>query len=550
MMRKLATAVALCVSCTFVWLVVAHGQRRAIGTWSQIGQNGQLTGFQGTEDRITHDNAKDIKMLWNLKLSASTDYTPVPTEPLFAGRTIVEAGFKDMAIILGPGNNLYNVDYELGRMVWQKHYDIQLNEPMSCAGGQFSAVVVQPQAVRNFSRAARGARAARGPVSRPAPTPPSARRVGGTASASGFGSRGIYVLTSDGYLHEQLLSNGEDYGFPIKVMPYMNGNLSDLSMEGNVLYVNTTGNCGGNMQVGGTWDAEPNGSWAIDVGSADTKVTPYETGTVDVGGLSGPARSTDNKTLYVTTGSGPANVVTGGVYPNGVVALDAATMGVTDYYAPMGPGANAQTNTNVSPIVFAYGGRDVIAAYDSGRLVLLDSKSLGGADHHTPLAISGPIGGNNGSGAWGRLASAELNNARWIFVSVQGPRTSDVTFPSAHGATPAGSIVAFEVQQQAGKTVLTPEWVSPNMANPSPAVVVSGLVLSLANGQTGGPNATLYALDAATGAPLFTSGTQITSPGYFSSISVSLGHILFVTEDDTLYSFGIGIPHWPKGATE
>jgi len=42
--------------------------------------------------------------------------------------------------------------------------------------------------------------------------------------------------------------------------------------------------------------------------------------------------------------------------------------------------------------VFSSMGREMlVAAGRNGRLYLLDSKSLGGADHHTALFASGPI---------------------------------------------------------------------------------------------------------------------------------------------------------------
>ncbi len=45
---------------------------------------------------------------------------------------------------------------------------------------------------------------------------------------------------------------------------------------------------------------------------------------------------------------------------------------------------------NASPVVLTYKEKELIAAPGKdGSLVLLDSASLGGADHHTPLAADG-----------------------------------------------------------------------------------------------------------------------------------------------------------------
>src|SRR6202043_3714456 len=116
-------------------------------------------------------------------------------------------------------------------------------------------------------------------------------------------------------------------------------------------------------------------------------------------------------------------------------------------------------------------------------------------------------------------------------------------FPKTNGGTPNGSIVAFKVEEQNGKTVLTPGWVSPDMTNPSPVAIANGLVFTLANGETKKSHAKLYVMDAGTGAPIYSSGDEIPSSANFASVSVSGGNVLFVTSDGTLYSFGIGLEH-------
>ena len=45
--------------------------------------------------------------------------------------------------------------------------------------------------------------------------------------------------------------------------------------------------------------------------------------------------------------------------------------------------------TASSPVVFSYGGRTLVAtSAKEGKIYLLDAKSLGGKDHHTPLYVS------------------------------------------------------------------------------------------------------------------------------------------------------------------
>jgi PQQ-like domain len=554
-MRRLASVVAVCLGCAFLWLSAVQGQGRGGGTWSTAGGDPQLSGWQKAEPKLTKDAAKDIKLLWKLKLG-SAEVTE-PTEPLFGGHTITNNGFKDMAFVLGPSNTLTNLDYELGVILWQKQIEAEGGHASAaCPNGQFSAAVIQPAPAFGGGRG-RGAAGPAVPAPPPQPPVPVGPRVGAGLSGGGGGGfggiRGIFVLTADGYLHEQIMTNGWDYGTPVKFIS-ANANLSDPTINGGTMYVNTSGGCGGAR----------NGVWAIDMSTNSYQQSSYATKDINAAGLDGPALSTDGKTLYVATGGGAAS---SGVYPNGVVALDGKTMAAKDYYTPSGTDAAAKTNINVSPVVFPYKGRDVVAAYGAGgRLVLLDSASLGGADHNTPLAITGPISKNGGSGAWGRLASAEDGKgARWVFVSVRGPLAADIKFPTTNGPALNGSVVAFKIEDQGGKTVLTPEWASPDVMNPSPAVITTtpaiagaatafepapivangpavmpgALVFVLGEGEAGKSRAKLLALDAATGAQVYSSGDQIESSANAASISVSGGHILFLTSDNTLYGFGI-----------
>jgi outer membrane protein assembly factor BamB len=52
-------------------------------------------------------------------------------------------------------------------------------------------------------------------------------------------------------------------------------------------------------------------------------------------------------------------------------------------------------------------------------------------------------------------------------------------------------------------------------------------------------HATLYALDALTGAELWSSGDQIASFSHFSSLAVANGRVYLGTYDGTMYCFGV-----------
>jgi hypothetical protein len=185
----------------------------------------------------------------------------------------------------------------------------------------------------------------------------------------------------------------------------------------------------------------------------------------------------------------------------------------------------------------------IVAPGGDGGLVLLDAASLGGSDHHTPLAQTGKLSKGAKRGAWEGLATwQDKSGAWWILASIDGPVEPGTKFANDNGSATHGSIVAFKIEDNDGKMVLTPSWISRDVINPAPPVVANGVVFALEGGKPSG-HATLYALDAATGKQLFTSGDAIQTYSHLAGISVGDGHVFFTTHDNTLYSFGIPLEH-------
>ena len=561
-MRKLASAVAFCVGCSIALIPAAQGQGRGGGGWTTAGGDWQLSGWQKSESRLKKSNVKDIKLLWKIKLGS--ERVTQASEPLVAGRTLAADGFKDVAVISGPGNTLTAVDYEFGKILWQRQIEDASAKPgAGCSSGQ-AAVALQPpkgfvnpiakDAGPSSAGGGRGGAPAAPVTAAPAPIypnpPVTAPRLGGNLLGPGVFAemRGVFVLTNDGNAHEQTLTNGWAYGGSVKFTPADIG-AGSLLITGSTLYATAGSSC--------AHDAA--GAYALDVSTDAYPITSYN---ADIVGTAGPALSTDSKTLYAATGK-----ELGAAPANGVIALDAKTLQLKDYFTPSS--GDAKTSVNVSPVVFAYKGRDFVAAYVSGgRLALLDSSSLGGADHHTPLAISAPISRDGGASSWGRLASVvSSDGTRFIYVPVRGALATGIKWPTANGAPTDGAIVAFTVTEQGGKLALTPAWVSANIANPSPAVIAmtpaltlapgpggtapaaanaapastapsSGLLFTLAQGGAS-THAKLYALDAETGATIYTSGPELAASATMASISESGAHVLFLASDNTLYAYGI-----------
>jgi hypothetical protein len=223
---------------------------------------------------------------------------------------------------------------------------------------------------------------------------------------------------------------------------------------------------------------------------------------------------------------------------------------------------------NVTPVVFGYKGRDlIVGSGKEGRFFLLDSASLGGADHRTPLFRSELISNEDvdfaGAGTWGSLATwQDPGGTRWVIAPVWGPKHPSAKFPVSNGETNVGTIAAFKVEERNGKPALVNAWTSRNMVTPAAPAIANGLVFALATGEwlrqandkEGGlyqadvrvqksAPAVLYALDAATGKELWSSGNQVSSFAHNGALSIANGRVYFTTYDNTLYCFGIPMEH-------
>jgi outer membrane protein assembly factor BamB len=519
-MRFLQQPVALCLAGAFVLSGVARAQGPPRGFWPIADHGAAHDNWQKAETEISTDTvAKDFKFLWKLKLGQAGKSSSF-SEPLLYPGLITGRGFKDLAL-LADANTLFAVDSELGELVWEKTFAT----PSACGNIQ---VVTEPPQVIHFGARPTAKPGAPAPPPRPPeePLPRDQRRVGAAAGGGYFGLRGVYAVTSDGYIHEQIMATGLDYAPPVKFLGAQNGSSFGLNMNDKEVYTATGQGC---RNV-------PNAIWSIDLNTPDYSVTSYKTQKISLAGLSGPAIGRDG-TAYVVTGSGPAAP---SLYANSVVALTAKELKVKDWYTP----SSSSKGLSASPVAFVDKERELIAAPGAdGGLVLLDSASLGGADHHTPLAQTGKLSKGAKRGAWEGLATwQDKSGAFWILASIDGPVEPGVQFANNNGPARHGSIVAFKIEDKEGKMMLTPAWISRDLINPAPPVIANGVVFALEGGKASS-HATLYALDAATGKQLFASGDATQTYSHLAGMSVGDGHVFFTTHDNTLYSFGIPLEH-------
>ncbi len=556
----LSGTLALTAACAVIWAA----------DWPTQSGNPQRDGWAKTEKAFTKANASKIEFLYKYKTDNQAHGLDSLTSPVILERIIGYLGFKELLVMGGSGDNVWSVDADLGRIMWKNHFEYKADKPQQttstvvCAGG-LSAFVAMPGSstagggrgpgpgrAGAAGRGPGGAGAGRGPGAPGAPGggramapagPPMAPPAPPLFGAGNFGRGANFAaIASDGSLHALNSANGVDRVPGIKFLP-PNAKVSAININEGVVYAATQDNCGGN----------PNGIYAIDLATVtgpatDTKVSTLELNGGGTAGNAGVSVGTDG-TVYAQIPNGKGEVA--GDYNDTVISLS-KDLKVKDYFTPSSapvPVTKGVPTPGVTPVVFSWKGSDVIvSAGRDGKVYLLDSKSLGGADHHTPLfatesvvAAESKFDGSGFQGAFASWEDADNGNTRWVYGSFWGPK---------------GGVIAFKVEDRGGKPALVKAWSSRDLQSPAPVATANGLVFALSSGESSryakedgkllsvaekekaAGKAVLYVLDGETGKELYNSGTLATTFSHGSGVSVANRRIYFTTHDNTVYSLG------------
>ncbi len=500
---------------------------RALGGADWLTDGGDLfrNNWQKDEKIISHANVKDIKLLWKTKLDNQPRQMHSLLEPLVIGRVMTRTGPRELVIQVGVSDNLYALDAKTGELVWKKHFESTFQETpggrgpsVLCPGGMTSNVTIGP--------------------------------------GDGDGKYIIYAASWDGRFHKVNAADGEELAPPAKFMP-PNGKPYAMSLFKNVVYVHSAQGCGGN----------PNMAYAYDL--ATNKVGSWGPAGGGMWGRSGPAISSSG-VMYTGTGDGRWDPEQG-LYGNGIIGVKqnptTKALDLVDYYGP----SNAEwlvkrdLDMQVTPAIFEYKGKEyMVDASKECRLYFMDTESIGGDDHRTPVyrtpLICNELVDFAEAGIWGSLASWEdSKGTRWLLTPFWGPKHPKFKAPVEQGVVKKGAIAAFKVVTRGnGKVELEPAWISRDMNQAEPPLIANGLVFAYGSGENTAqafpdvgldfrmerriPKSTyavLYVLDAQTGKELWSSGTQIATWNHWTGLALANGRVYINTYDGTLYCFGI-----------
>jgi outer membrane protein assembly factor BamB len=541
MMKKALSCAAAIACCAAAWgtaphalVVTASAQTQAkLYDWLTDGGDNQRTGWNKDEQVLTKDNVKNLKLLWKLETRNQVRALHSLMPVLVVGQMTTPSGLKQVGYLAGISDNLFAFDTDSGKILWQKHWDYP-------------------------APAGRGGGGGGGGQQNPDPAHLGFLRPGGSSDtpvigpADAQGRRPIYFVTGDGMLHILNAATGEDLQ-----PPYMfhTGKGWSLSLAGNVLWM-------ANTYAGDSISA-------VRLDDPQHTVMNFNAGS---GGAWGRRGATIDSTgaAWTTTGDGVYDPASDPPrYGNSIVGVQIAgnALKLKDYYTPTNWDwlRKRDLDPNNTPTIFNFKGRELMAASGKEcRMYLLDTKSLGGPDHQTPL-FKTPLFCNEevdfqDAGSWGAVSTWEDGaGTRWVLAPFWGPAHSQAKFPIMNTPlTKEGGVAAFKVEDKAGTLQLTPAWISRDMKRGEPVIVANGMVFGYGSGEETkqswpdiglqfdstiraekGTHATIYVLDAQTGKELWSSGTQMHQWNHFTGITVANGRVYLGTYDGTLYCFGL-----------
>ncbi|WP_222705462.1 PQQ-binding-like beta-propeller repeat protein [Terriglobus albidus] len=496
--------------------------------------NGRTGWLQGDKS-FTPQNVKGMKLLWKTKL----DSTPREMHNLFAPLLLenveTPSGKKEVAVVAGVTDDLFGLDGKTGDQLWHVHYDTTFTPVPGARGGGTLCPGGQTAV----------------PVATPGDKP---------------GDYTVYAVSWDGRLRTINAADGKDIVPPAKFLP-PNGKPYALNLLDGVIYTSVSQGCGGLTFA----------SYAYNL---KTKVTSvfYPSG----GGLwgrRGVGLSPDGIS-YMGTGDGEWDVENGHL-GNGIIGVKlnkSEDLELVDYFAPKNADWmwKRDLDVNVSPVAIDYKGKHLLLGSSKEcRVWLLDRDNFGGDDHRQVLADT-PLLCNveanfAGEGVWGALSTwQDAQGTWWLAVPFYGPVAPKFHAPVEYGRPKHGGIATFKITEKDGKWSLVPVWMSEDMDLAEEAIIANGVMLAYASGEDarqslpdaawnepkittsgfgpllgspdrikGSRHATLYALDAATGKALWSSGEQISNWNHFTGISAANGRVYIPTFDGNLYCFGV-----------
>ena len=176
---------AVCaLACLVPALSTARGQSHS--EWLTSSGDAARDGWQRSPSRINATNAARLQLLWKVKLANKPMGMQSFREPLIVSGVKTADSSATLAILAGAANDVYAIDAENGKVIWQTKLKWASDKPQEQGEGN-GFICTNAMAAT--------------PVVSPIDAP----------------VRRLYVLASDGYLHTMDLATGDESDPPIQV---------------------------------------------------------------------------------------------------------------------------------------------------------------------------------------------------------------------------------------------------------------------------------------------------------------------------------------------
>jgi len=455
-------------------LVAAGGTPRTMAAtdWTTYAVNNQRTGYNPAETVLGTKNVGGLKLRWSTDLG-----TTITAQPLVATGVAIKSGKKDLVFVGTLGGDLAALDRTTGAVVWRKTVGAVTLGCGDVFGVNGTPVLDRSQHV-------------------------------------------IYLADGKGRVHALDEATGaERAGWPVTYLttPTIDTDWGGLTLVGGKLYVETAGACGDSGPYRGR-------AFAVDVTQHKLVNTwfvngakgPFGGGIWGYGGLSAEA---DGSALYAATGNALGK--------NQAAALSEHVVRVTPALAPTASDGPSLVGRDVDfgATSTLFPASDVpagcLAVMNKSGAFLVYARDDIGHGARQRLQLGNPKLADHGNFISNPAYNPKLN---LLYVNITTPNKP----------APSG-VVAYKV---GADCTLTQAW-----KRALPKLAVSGdypsLTPTVANGVVyvmRSRNSVAYALDAANGQQLWSSGTQIKGLIFVAGTVVN-GQLLVASAAGTVYAF-------------
>jgi outer membrane protein assembly factor BamB len=450
--------------------------------WSTFGYDLARSGNNPNETTISTGNVGTLQPLWSTNLGS----TGVTSQPVLASNVTVAGGTRNMLYIGSLSGAFAALDADTGAIVWRK----------TMAVSTYFCGTSLPWS------------------------------VGGTVTFDRTQNR-VFVMDGNMQLHSFDMATGaEGAGWPVNIP------VSPLDTSHNLIYAGLTLNTSNGILYAETSSSCDISPWFGQIDALDSHSGARIASFFPAQGQSGGSiwgfggASIDNATndVYIATGNadniGTPSIPQNYGYSEDVVQLT-PMLGVLAANYPNLPTVS-DADFGATPIL--YGSSCTAAMNKSGVLVVYNQNSIGSGPTQI-IAMAPPS-----------------DNGNFIGVPAYSP-TSNLLYVPVPGDSPDGTyhhgLAALALQ---GNCTLALAWnqvFGLNSATTNSDIPHSAP--SVANGvvyETDGPGNTVYAFNAASGAPLWNSGSTVTSAVYGQPV---IDHHLYVASfQGIIYAFSPG----------